>query len=107
MNDFNVHDFMCGCNVYKQLCISWTDFLKYIYSPICMYLSDLVCRASIGVTFTILVLVMFSVAGKAVSDIGRMASPEKYKMAAMISEQFVQLQLNIVQKLTNTIFRLV
>ncbi len=39
---------------------------------------------------------MFPVAGKAVSDIDRLASPVKSKMAAMIAEQFVQLQLKIM-----------
>ena len=53
--------------------------------------------ASVGAIFTIVVRVLFSVAGKAVSNIGRIASPVKCKMAAMISEQFAQLQLNILQ----------
>ena len=50
---------------------------------------------------------MFPVARKAVSDIDRTASQVKSKMAAMIAEQFVQLQLKIMQKLKNDIFRLV
>ena len=37
-----------------------------------------------------MVPIMFPVAGKAVSDIGRAASSVKSKMAAMIAEQFVQ-----------------
>ena len=53
--------------------------------------------ASIGVIFTILMPIIFLVAGKAVSDIGRAASPVKYKMAAMIAEQIVQLQLKIME----------
>ena len=47
-----------------------------------------------GVIFTILVPIMFPVAGKAVSDIGM----AKSKMAAMIAEQVVQLQLKIMEK---------
>ena len=40
---------------------------------------------------------MFPVAGKAVSDIDRAASSVKSKMAAMSAEEFVQLQLKIMQ----------
>ena len=41
-------------------------------------------------------------------DIGRAAWPVQSKMAAMIAEQFVQLQLKIMNKLKkNAIFRLV
>ena len=50
---------------------------------------------------------MFPVAGKAVSDIDRAASPVKFKMAGMIAEQFVQLQLKIKHKLKNATVRLV
>ena len=52
---------------------------------------------SIGVIFTILVPIKFPVAEKTVSDIDRAASPVKFKMVAMIAEQFVQLQLKIIQ----------
>ena len=58
--------------------------------------------ASIRVIFTILVPVMLSAAGKSISDVDRAASPVKSKMAAMIAEQFVQLQLKITQHLKNT-----
>ena len=44
-----------------------------------------------GVIFTILVPIMFPVAGKAFSDNDMAASPVKSSMAAMIAEQFVQL----------------
>ena len=47
---------------------------------------------------------MFPLTGKAVSDIGGAASPVKSKMATMIAEQFVQLQLKIMQSLKNAIF---
>ena len=63
--------------------------------------------ASIGFIFTIVVPIMFPVTGKSVSDIDRTASPVKSKMAAMIAEEFVQLQLQIMQNLKNAIFRLV
>ena len=63
--------------------------------------------ASMGVIFTILVPIMFPVAGKPFSDNGRAASPVKFKMAAMIAEQFVQLQYKIMHKLKNAIFRMV
>ena len=62
---------------------------------------------SIRVIFTILVSIMFPLAGKAVSDIDRAASPVKSKIAAMIAQQFVQLQLKIMQKIKNAIFILV
>ena len=54
--------------------------------------------ASIVGIFTILVPIMFPVAGKAVSDIDRAASPVKSNMATMIAEQFVQLQFKIMPK---------
>ena len=60
--------------------------------------------ASLGVIFTIVVPIMFQVAGKAVSDIGRAASPVKVKMTAMIAEQFVQLQLKIMNKLKKKLY---
>ena len=50
-----------------------------------------------GVIFTILVPIMFPVAGKAVSDTGMAVSPAQSKRAAMIVEQFVQLQLKIIK----------
>ena len=40
-------------------------------------------------------------------DIGRAAWPVQSKMAAMIAEQLAQLQLKIMNKLKNAIFRLV
>ena len=40
-------------------------------------------------------------------DVGKAASPVQSNMAAMIAEQFVQLQLKIMKKLKNAIFRLV
>ena len=55
----------------------------------------------------ILVPIMFPVARKAVFDIDRAASPVESKMTAMIAEQFVQLQLKIMQTLKYAIFRLV
>ena len=46
-------------------------------------------------------------AAKISTDIDRADSPVKSNMATMIAEQFVQLQFQIMQKLTNDIFRLV
>ena len=45
-----------------------------------------------------LVPIMCPVGGQPVFDIDRAASPVESKMAAMIAEQFVQLQLKITQK---------
>ena len=45
-----------------------------------------------------MVPIMFLVAGKADFYIDRAASPVKSKIAAMIAEQFVQLQLKPMQK---------
>ena len=93
-----------------------TDFLKVVlqsghHNPTwpTQYLNCTDCHmlASIGVIFTILVPIMVPVTGKSVSDIDRTASPAKSKVAAMIAEQFVQLQLKIMQHLKNGIFRLV
>ena len=57
-----------------------------------------------GVIFTVFVPIMFPEAGKAVSDIGMATSPAKSKMGAMIAEQFVELQLKILQKLQKILY---
>ena len=53
-----------------------------------------------------MVPIMSPEAGNPFSDNGSAASPMKFKMAAIIAEQFVLLQLKIMQKLKNAIFRL-